>query len=91
MVTRNGFDHWFSPLRWGMCWRTSPAFWGCQQSTNRRFDIAGPDVVSYREMMQRYARVAGLKHRIIIPVPVLSPWSSSQWVNVVTPVPKAIA
>ena len=60
-------------------------------ATNRRFDIAGPDVVSYREMMQRYASVAGLKHRIIIPVPVLSPWLSSQWVNVVTPVPKAIA
>jgi len=59
--------------------------------TNRRFDIAGPDVLTYREMMQRYARVAGLKHRVIIPVPVLSPWLSSQWVNVVTPVPKAIA
>ncbi len=64
---------------------------GLPTNTNRRFDIAGPDVVSYREMMQRYARVAGLKHRIIIPVPVLSPWLSSQWVNVVTPVPKAIA
>ena len=59
--------------------------------TNRRFDIAGPDVLSYRDMMQRYAHVAGLTHRIIIPVPVLSPWLSSQWVNVVTPVPKAIA
>jgi hypothetical protein len=58
---------------------------------NRRFDIAGPDVMSYREMMQRYARVAGLKHRVIVPVPVLSPWLSSQWINVVTPVPKAIA
>jgi len=58
---------------------------------DRRFDIAGPDVLTYREMMIRYARVAGLKHRIIIPVPVLSPWLSSQWVNVVTPVPKAIA
>jgi uncharacterized protein YbjT (DUF2867 family) len=59
--------------------------------TNRRFDIAGPDVVTYRDMMQRYAQVAGLSRRIIIPVPVLSPWLSSQWVNVVTPVPKAIA
>jgi len=58
---------------------------------DRRFDIAGPDVLTYREMMQRYAAVAGLKHRIIIPVPVLSPWLSSQWVNVVTPVPKALA
>lgn len=64
---------------------------GLPPDTNRRFDIAGPDVLSYREMMQRYARVAGLKHRVIIPVPVLSPWLSSQWVNVVTPVPKAIA
>lgn len=64
---------------------------GLAAGTNRQFDIAGPDVMSYREMMQRYARVAGLKHRIIIPVPVLSPWLSSQWVNVVTPVPKAIA
>jgi uncharacterized protein YbjT (DUF2867 family) len=60
-------------------------------STNRRFDIAGPDIMSYREMMQRYAHVAGLTRRVIIPVPVLTPWLSSHWVNVVTPVPKAIA
>lgn len=60
-------------------------------STNRRFDIAGPDIMSYREMMQRYARVAGLRPRVILAVPVLSPWLSSQWVNIVTPVPKALA
>jgi hypothetical protein len=59
--------------------------------TDRRFDIAGPDTLSYREMMQQYALVAGLRARIIVAVPVLSPWLSSQWVNVVTPVPKAIA
>ena len=64
---------------------------GLPTETNRRFDIAGPDILSYREMMQRYAAVAGLTHRIIVPVPVLTPWLSSQWVNVVTPVPKAIA
>jgi uncharacterized protein YbjT (DUF2867 family) len=59
--------------------------------TNRRFDVGGPDVLTYREMMRRYARVAGLGRRIIVPVPVLSPWLSSQWVNVVTPVPRALA
>jgi uncharacterized protein YbjT (DUF2867 family) len=59
--------------------------------TDRRFDIAGPEVLTYREMMQRYAAVAGLRRRVIIPVRVLSPWLSSQWVNLVTPVPKAIA
>jgi len=61
------------------------------ERTNRRFDIGGPDVLTYREMMQRYAAVAGLSRRIIVPVPVLSPWLSSHWVNVITPVPKAIA
>ena len=60
-------------------------------ATNRRFDIGGPDVLTYREMMQRYAAIAGLRRRVIIPVPVLSPWLSSQWVNVVTPVPKSLA
>jgi len=60
-------------------------------ATNRRFDIAGPDILTYREMMQRYAAAAGLKRRIILPVRVLTPWLSSQWVNLVTPVPKAIA
>jgi len=61
------------------------------EETNRRFDIAGPDTMSYSEMMQRYARVAGLRPRVILSVPVLSPWLSSQWVNIVTPVPKALA
>ena len=61
------------------------------EDTDRRFDIGGPDVLTYREMMQRYAAVAGLSRRIILPVPVLSPWLSSHWVNVITPVPKAIA
>ncbi|MET0884295.1 MAG: SDR family oxidoreductase [Acidimicrobiales bacterium] len=61
------------------------------EGTNRHFDVGGPDVLTYREMMGRYAAVAGLRHRVIIPVRVLSPWLSSQWVNLVTPVPKAIA
>src|SRR5688500_18112015 len=59
--------------------------------TNRRFDVGGPDVLTYRDMMQRYAAVAGLPRRRIFGVKLLSPWLSSQWVNLVTPVPKAIA
>jgi uncharacterized protein YbjT (DUF2867 family) len=58
---------------------------------SRRFDIGGPDVLTYVEMMQRYAAVAGLRRRIIVPVPVLTPALSAHWVNVVTPVPSAIA
>jgi uncharacterized protein YbjT (DUF2867 family) len=58
---------------------------------NRRFDIGGPDVVTYEGMMQTYARAAGLRKRIIVRVPVLSPRVSAHWVNVVTPVPRSIA
>jgi uncharacterized protein YbjT (DUF2867 family) len=58
---------------------------------NRAFDIGGPDVLTYAEMMQRYAAVAGLRRRVIQPLPVLTPGLSSHWVGVVTPVPAAIA
>ncbi len=58
---------------------------------NRRFDIGGPDVLSYVAMMRRYAQVAGLPPRIIVPVPVLSPSLSSLWVGFVTPVPAGLA
>jgi hypothetical protein len=55
------------------------------------YEIGGPDVVSYREMMQTYAKVAGLKKRKIIPVPVLTPQLSSLWIGLVTPLPVGVA
>lgn len=58
---------------------------------NRTFDIGGPDVLTYELMMQRYAAVAGLPRRRIVPVPVLSPTLSGHWVGVITPVPAGIA
>ncbi|HUQ60065.1 SDR family oxidoreductase [Lentzea sp.] len=61
------------------------------EHTNRTFDIGGPDVLTYLEMMLRYAGVAGLPKRRVLPVPLLTPGLSSHWVNVVTPVPKSIA
>jgi uncharacterized protein YbjT (DUF2867 family) len=58
---------------------------------SRKFDIGGPDVVTYAEMMLRYAHVAGLHPRALIPVPLLTPRLSSLWVGLVTPVPPGIA
>ncbi|MET7776715.1 SDR family oxidoreductase [Streptomyces sp. NPDC005388] len=58
---------------------------------HRAFDIGGPEVLTYLEMMQRYAAVAGLPRRLILPVPVLTPGLSSHWVGLVTPVPASIA
>jgi uncharacterized protein YbjT (DUF2867 family) len=54
-------------------------------------EVGGPDIVSYAELMATYARVAGLKRRRLIPVPVLTPRLSSLWVGLVTPVPARLA
>jgi len=56
----------------------------------RIIEIGGADVVTYGEMMLLYAEVRGLK-RWMIQVPVLTPRLSSYWVNLVTPIPAAIA
>jgi len=58
---------------------------------NRTFDIGGPEVLTYREMIQRFAKVAGLRRRGIVTVPVLTPYLASQWVGFVTPVPTGVA
>ncbi len=55
------------------------------------YDIGGPDVVSYHDMMQLYAEVAGLRRRVIVRVPVLSPRLSSLWIGLVTPLPVGVA
>ena len=58
---------------------------------NRTFDVGGPDVLTYREMIVRFARIQGLRRRLIVTVPVLTPRLASLWVGFVTPVPSAIA
>jgi uncharacterized protein YbjT (DUF2867 family) len=55
------------------------------------YEIGGPDVVSYREMMANYAEVAGLRRRLVLPVPVLTPRLSSLWIGLVTPLPVKVA
>lgn len=57
----------------------------------RVFDIGGPEVLTYADMMQKFAKLSGLKKRIIIKIPVLTPGLSSLWIGLVTPVPTALA
>lgn len=58
---------------------------------SRAFDIGGPDTFTYTEMIRKYAAIAGLRRRIAVPVPVLTPWLSSHWVNLITPLPRSLA
>ncbi|MFS0866668.1 SDR family oxidoreductase [Microbacterium sp. 179-B 1A2 NHS] len=61
------------------------------EDVNRAVDIGGPDVLRYGQMMNGYAVEAGLRQRAIAALPVLTPGLASHWVNLVTPVPRAIA
>ena len=64
---------------------------GLPAEVNRTFDIGGPDVLRYGQMMNGYAVEAGLRQRPIASLPVFTPWLASQWVNLVTPIPRALA
>ncbi|MGW6375667.1 SDR family oxidoreductase [Rhodococcus sp. NPDC055112] len=57
---------------------------------SRSFDIGGPDVMRYGDMMKVYAQVAGLAARRIVVLPVLTPRLAGLWIGLVTPIPAAL-
>jgi len=67
---------------------------GClekDETTGQTFDIGGPDILTYQDLMNIYAEEAGLSKRWIIPVPFFTPRLSSFWIHLITPVPSYIA
>lgn len=66
---------------------------GCltdERTAARTFDIGGPEILTYREMMERFARLEG-KRLWILPVPVLTPRLSSYWVGLFSTVPPSVS
>jgi uncharacterized protein YbjT (DUF2867 family) len=63
---------------------------GREEAFGETFDVGGPDVMTYREMIERIARIRG-KRPLIVEVPVLSPRLSSLWLHLVTPVKAGVA
>ena len=61
------------------------------ETSGQTYDIGGPDILTYRELLDIYAEEAGLSKRLIIPVPVLTPTLSALWIHLISPVPKSIA
>jgi uncharacterized protein YbjT (DUF2867 family) len=63
---------------------------GVPRAYGETYDIGGPEVMTYREMIERIGRIRG-KHPRIVEVPVLTPRLSSWWLHLVTPVNAAVA
>ena len=63
---------------------------GLESAFGREYDVGGPEVMTYREMIERIARLRG-KHPVIVEVPVLTPRLSSLWLHLVTPVNAGVA
>ena len=61
------------------------------ESTGREIQIGGPDVLSYGDMLDRMADALKTSPRPRVPVPLLTPWLSSLWIGLVTPVDAAVA
>jgi uncharacterized protein YbjT (DUF2867 family) len=91
MVTPRWLDNRIQPIAVRDVLRYLVASARMPAPVSRAFDIGGPDVLTYRDMMQRYARVSGLTARRIITLPLLTPSLSGLWVGLVTPVPNSIA
>jgi uncharacterized protein YbjT (DUF2867 family) len=64
---------------------------GSSATTGKTLDIGGPDIWSYAEVMREMALALGLRRRLVIPVPVLTPRLSSLWIHLVTPLSASIA
>lgn len=63
---------------------------GREETFGQTYDVGGPEVMTYRQMMERIAKLRG-KHPLIVEVPVLSPHLSSLWLQLVTPVNASVA
>jgi uncharacterized protein YbjT (DUF2867 family) len=63
---------------------------GRSETYNNSYDIGGPEILSYKEMLLRFAKIRGLKRRIVI-VPVMTPRISSYWLYFVTATSYALA
>ena len=66
---------------------------GClenEQTTGKTFDIGGPDVLTFRKLMEVYAEEAHLPRRLMIPGPFIPTGLSAYWIHLISPVPTSV-
>jgi uncharacterized protein YbjT (DUF2867 family) len=67
---------------------------GCldrEETIGQEYDIGGPDVLTYEDLIHIYAQEAQMESRRVIPLPFLTPSLSAVWIHLITPIPSSIA
>jgi uncharacterized protein YbjT (DUF2867 family) len=90
MVTPRWVSTPTQPVALGDVARYLAGVCGLEAAYGESYDVGGPEVMSYREMIERIARIRG-RRILVVEVPVLTPRLSSWWLHLVTPVNAAVA
>jgi uncharacterized protein YbjT (DUF2867 family) len=64
---------------------------GIPETRSREIQIGSAEILTYGEMLDQMADALGLRRRPRIPVPLLTPWLSSHWIGLITPVDAGVA
>jgi uncharacterized protein YbjT (DUF2867 family) len=64
---------------------------GIAQTRSREIQIGSPEILTYGKMLDLMADALGLRRRPRVPVPLLTPWLSSHWIGLITPVDAGVA
>jgi uncharacterized protein YbjT (DUF2867 family) len=67
---------------------------GClenEQTAGQTLDICGPETITCEHLIDIYTEVAGLRKRIMIPIPFIGPRLGAIWIHLITPVPASVA
>jgi uncharacterized protein YbjT (DUF2867 family) len=90
MITPKWLGTKCQPIAIRDCMRYLVGVLGKEESYNRHFDIGGPDILTYKQLLLTYSEVRQLK-RCIWTIPILTPRLSSYWLTLVTAVPYPLA
>lgn len=90
MITPKWLNTKCQPIAIRDCIRYLVGVLGVKETFNQCYDIGGPDILSYKQMLLIFAKIRGLK-RYIITIPLLTPRLSSYWLTLVTAVPFQLA
>lgn len=61
------------------------------ETIGRDYDIGSPEIMTYADLFQLYAKTVGLRRRTFIPLPFIMPRISAYWVSLITPIPYSVS